>query len=144
MGLKTLKGGPIKAGRYLCSTNELTSLEGSPQEVSRFSCCQNKLTSLIGAPRFILNSFDCFENPLTSLEGIPERTGAMRLSYSANLPLLRLLKLSSESSFSFVNIIQGMREVTQILRRYKDGSRSSILTCQKELIDAGYEGNASW
>lgn len=147
LGLKSLQGGPLnEVETYLCDSNRLMSLEGCPKRIGRyFSCCFNNLTSLVGMPQFIRGGFDCYQNPLTSLEGLAEHVGTMRLSYSTDLPLLRLLKLSSDSSFQFVDTPEGSLQVSEILRKYcDDPSRTNILACQKELIDNGFEGNASW
>ncbi len=145
IGLRTLAGGPPKAHNYYCNENELTSLEFGPTTiVNGFSCRHNKLTSLVGAPT-VGGYFECQYNPLESLEGLPEQVGNLQLSYTSDLPLLRLLAISAGSTFRFAPKSDKTREVLTILQKHRNGPRRPpIIACQKELIDAGYEANASW
>jgi hypothetical protein len=119
-------------------------LQGGPEYVGgTFDCSKNRLTSLIGGPKQVRGQFNCQNNPLVSLEGLPEPTKWTNLNaaqifvtWSSNLPLLRLVGRY---------IVRFQHESFEIIAKYAgDPSRSNILACQKELIDAGFEGNASW
>jgi hypothetical protein len=147
--LTTLYGSPSTVGGgFFCSNGKLTSLQGGPDYVKGgFSCSHNKLTSLQGGPSFVGGGMSCASNPLKSLEGIPiSTTRYFGFPYRRDLPLLRVLQynfaiesISDKSSFSETNTVR------DILEKYSNNpSRSNILACQKELINAGFEGNASW
>jgi hypothetical protein len=123
---------------FYCSGVDLESLVGAPQKVGGdFYCSNNKLTSLVGAPKTIGGEFSAAGNMLTSLEGVPEYFFRGTFTWHAQMPLLRL-----------VGKLCGLLDAplcTEILRTYVGkATRSSILACQKELIDAGFEDNASW
>lgn len=138
--LKALDGCPeIVEGDFNCQDNELVSLKGGPRWVlSDYFCQHNQLKSLIGSPDYVGERLNCFGNKLESLEGLAD-VYAISLNYGYNLPLLRLLKVG-------VFGLLGNDEVADILRKHdgKQNFRANIIACQKELIDAGYEGNASW
>jgi hypothetical protein len=170
-GLKSLKGCPHTVGQdFICYDNELTSLEGGPNKVIAayicnnnklsnligaaraahyFSCKNNLLTSLIGGPDIVGGQFDCSENPtLTSLEGAPSKALQIHVPYNKDLPLLRLLNykmVSFEANKKLVrsNELDYPRRI--IGKHLGEGNlRARILACQRELIDAGFVGNASW
>ncbi len=143
-GLISLRDGPsFVRGAYICRSNELTSLEGSPRRVDGvFDCGYNGLTSLVGAPTDVGGNFICDGNILTSLEGLPKRIGKhIIISWNEDLPLLRLVGRFVE----FKSTDMSGHPLSKIINQYVgDASRANIITCQKELIDAGFEGNASW
>ncbi len=149
-GMITLENGPASiSGRYSCANNKLKSLKGAPTIAGgHFLCGQNQLTSLVHAPREVGGEFNCRNNRLTSLEGLPEKIGnQILLTWNPNLPLLRLVGRTVFLSPGLSEIsaqVEKYGEVNDILDKYREPTRSNILTCQKELIDAGYEGNASW
>lgn len=61
--ISSLVGGPLKAGSYYCSWNELKNLEGSPIEVEgNFECSSNPLESLKGFPKKIGGTFTFSRN----------------------------------------------------------------------------------
>ncbi len=142
--LISLEGSPeFVGGNFVCDGNQLTTLSGSPSRViGDFSCTHNQLTSLDGLPRNLLGTLHCNHNPLTSLDGLPDDfLGKIRLSWNPKLPLLRLLKCED------IGISQvSAPGLTNIMNRYcgANFSRSSIVQCQKEMVNAGFEGNASW
>jgi hypothetical protein len=139
--LTSLVGGPIEVDGYFdCYNNQLTSLEGAPQKVSGgFDCYNNKLMSLAGAPKSVGGYFDCRNNPLISLEGAPKSvSGGFYLTWSKDLSLLRLVIYKSIETYN--------DQVNEIIRKYSNHTplKEAILLCQKELIDNGFIGNASW
>jgi len=135
-------------GNFKAAECGLTSLIGSPTEVTGFFYCYgNQLSSLLGGPKKVGKSFLCHDNPLTSLKGAPDSIGenyGITLSWSENLPLLSLLK------YDFIECF-GNIDVENILRKYEGNRRSAaqtslrtaIIQCQRELIDAGFAGNAN-
>jgi hypothetical protein len=127
-------------GNFYCSGNKLTSLKGAPQTLSGyFDCRDNQLTSLEGSPKSVGGGFYCDNNPLISLEGAPQSVvGIFYLSFSENLPLLRLVRYQHVETFN--------SQVNVIIRKYFNHKplKEAILLCQKELIDNGFIGNASW
>jgi hypothetical protein len=162
VGLSSLIGSPqFCGGNFYCAGNKLTSLEGSPRSImGSFICGSNSVHSLVGGPIGVAKNYNCIDNQLISLEGIatnvetsiacgrnnlqsfiglPENfTGSISFDWHENLPLLRLLKCEE------INVGRNQK-VQKILSKYNNPfSRSNVLKCQKELIDAGYEGNASW
>jgi hypothetical protein len=128
-------------GNFSCSNNQLISLEGAPKSVSgNFSCYDNKLTSLAGCPTEVSGYFDCHNNnQLISLAGAPKSVGgSFYLTWSKDLPLLRLVRYQNVQTFN--------GRVNEIIRKYCNHKpvKEAILLCQKDLIDNGFIGNASW
>jgi hypothetical protein len=120
------------------------SLKGSPIFVGNdFSCRANKITNFIGGPIHINGSFDAINNKhVTSLQGLPDYVGRnIEIEWLPNLPILPLL-----TKPYFVERNSWPDPVWQILLTYyrKKPLKKSILACQKELITAGFVGNASW
>jgi hypothetical protein len=139
--LISLEGAPKSVSGYFdCHDNQLTSLEGAPQSVGGyFYCHDNQLTSLEGAPQSVGGYFYCDNNPLISLAGAPKSVGgSFYLTWSKDLPLLRLLR--------YKNIQTYHGQVNKIINKYFNHKplKEAILLCQKELIDNGFVGNASW
>jgi hypothetical protein len=128
----------IVGGHFRCAKCELVSLEGSPRIVGGAAGFSgNKLTSLKGGPQHVERNMFLKNNPLTSLEGLPETNGVIILNWSRDLPLLRLVGRSVT--------IHGNEEVETIFDDLVGkSSRRDIIECQKQLIAAGFEGNASW
>jgi hypothetical protein len=142
-GLTTLVGGPTEVHGYFNTCfNNLTSLHGSPTEVrGNFDVSSNNLTSLDGSPQIIGGTYACSRSrsKIMNIEGLPESfTGGFWGDWHPDVPLLRLLRCEQIDLYEY--------EVHDILNKYcgANFSRSNILACQKELIDAGFEGNASW
>jgi hypothetical protein len=136
-GLKTLQGCPTEVGEgFLVAGNDLTSLAGCPQVVpGHFICSEN-------GPDVVKGEFWCSGNPLTSLKGLSAtRENITTLTWSKNLPVLRLV--GSVKVFLFD---EPTDRISDIINKFSgtDNLRAKIVTCQKELIDAGFEGNASW
>jgi hypothetical protein len=148
---KYVKSLPVKfrhvSGEFDCFNSGLTTLIGSPDVVEgNFICSHNQLTSLEGAPQSIGAYFNCRGNVLTSLDGLSESfKGKIFLNYDPDLPILRLLRCI-DIKFFFMDESSPKTGIVGILNKYcgANFSRSNILQCQKELIQNGYEGNASW
>lgn len=148
--LTSLKGSPVEVkSDFSCARNKIPSLVGGPKFVVRnFLCSDNRLKTLQGGPTFVGDSFYCQDNPLESLDGLPQSGYKVILSYTPNLGMLRLLKYQTimfDTKLTALLDHERMYTVLDILNKYKGNpTRKDILSCQKELIDAGFEGNASW
>jgi hypothetical protein len=129
-------------GDFWCHNNQLTTLEGAPTSVGGdFGCYHNQLTTLEGAPTSVGGDFRCYHNQLTSLEGMPAVEGTLWLSYSPTLPLLRCLLAKEIQLYPK----DGKHKTAEeILNRYAGQGKRALFDCQKDLEDAGFEGNAKW
>lgn len=141
MGLETLEGSPTKCGSFSCAGNQLTSLVGGPTSVlENYMCGYNQLTDLKGAPEIVPGYFTCWQNSLTSLDGCPRSIGGkITVDYSPDMPLLRTLvanKIELEPAPDPILEI--------ILNRYAGQGRAGAIDCKRELVAAGFEGNARW
>ncbi len=143
--LTSLAGAPQKVTGFRCRKNQLLkSLEGGPVEVlSTFYCSQNPLlSSLLGAPASVGSDFWCYSNTkLRSLEGFPEVGDTVHITYKNRLPLLRTL-MAKKIEFYPDNL--DVWTVKQILNKYAGNGIRYLFECQKDLEDAGFEGNAHW
>jgi hypothetical protein len=128
-------------GYFLCSDCRLNTLVGCPKYVGlNFSCTNNRFTSLIGGPIHVSGNYACYDNRnLISLDGAPEYTETFCCDWIANLPMLRILKYTNFVIFE-------NRQFEDIFQKYlnKKPFKKAILDCQKELIENGFVGNASW
>jgi hypothetical protein len=121
----------------------LKSLEGCPEQVRvDFNCSENQLTTLVGGPKKVGGDYRAHHNPLASLEGLAtEIGGLLLLTYSTTLPLLRAL-VAQEILFGWE---PGTAQPPfEIMKKYAGTGKRGVIRCQKELIQAGFEGNARW
>ena len=133
---------PVKFGRiegdFAVQDCGLETLVGGPTEIrGTFDIKHNKLSSLHGSPQVHGGHYYCNGNPLISLDGLPTSfTGNLYCDWHRNLPLLRLLNCSLVSTSNAV--------VNRIMNQYAGNpSRANIVQCHKQLINAGFAGNAS-
>jgi hypothetical protein len=132
----------------------LMSLEGCPETVGKdFRILGASLTSLVGAPKringdavFALGTRSNFK----TLEGFPNYVGGVtRIRYTPTLGLLRLLNTHTRIDLTTTMdsggaMLAAAEIVGDILNRYVGLGKRGAVRCQKELIAAGYEGNARW
>jgi hypothetical protein len=128
------------SGTFSASNVGLTSLAGSPYWVERsFDVRENKLTTLKGGPSWVGRSYYANNNPLTDLDGLASHIGSsISFEYTPDLPLLRTLVAQK----IWPNPDQV--ELEKILVKYAGQGKRAMFDCQKELEDAGFEGNARW
>jgi hypothetical protein len=90
--------------------------------------------------------FWCQHNQLLqSLYGLPtEIGGRLHMSYSKTLPLLRALVAKGGVSFESDQHKADADKVAEIINLYKGQGKRAMFNCQKDLEDAGFEGNAKW
>jgi hypothetical protein len=166
---ESLQNGPQVTHFYDCSSNRLTDLVGAPVKLDvTFDCSNNKfLTTLNGCPEAqqilarscnlktlegapsVTQRFDIRSNSnLTSLNGLPNVTNELSLTAYPHLPLLRLLFVDCSLFLYRPDSLNFQSNLIDLINKYhKDQSltkKQKILTCQKEMIDAGFLGNASY
>ena len=144
---------PVQFGRidgdFSLSYCELTSLKGMPTEITGLlNLTGNKLTSLVGCTQKIGGNLRLRSNPqLKTLDGFPtELGGFVSLDWTPTLPLLRTL-LAKDGVALWGNQItdqDNAQTVEKILNKYHGQGKRALFDCQKELEDAGFEGNARW
>ena len=141
--LVSLEGAPTSVGgNFFCGRNQLTSLAGAPTVVGRgFYCGSNQLVSLAGAPTVVGRGFYCYNNKLTSLEGIHKQIKKINGKFHATgmkleSHLLGLILIDGITRIEIDN-----KDIEEILNRHlhQPNKKLAMLTCQQELIDAGYE-----
>jgi hypothetical protein len=143
---------PIKfrkvIGSMSLASNALVTLENSPQHVGgNFSCSSNVLRSLVGGPTYVGGNFSCLNNPLRSLEGFPNYIGGeFKCTWDSNLPLLRTLIVKTGVIILTPPANSDIHPTAKIINKYRGHThlRHAILDRQKDLIEAGFGGNARW
>ena len=132
-----LEFGVVK-GRFICSSNNLTTLKGAPEKVGGgFYCSSNNLTTLEFAPVKVGGGFYCSSNNITTLKGAPEKVGGGFSCYSNNiLDVEALVKCNIGGKFYITNnpisnIIDDIEDIEHFyLIRPLNGNKLS-----KELYD---------
>jgi len=121
----------------------LISLEGCASVVRQdFNCRGNKLTTLIGGPQIVGKDYLAGNNPLENLDGLALEIGQrLYLPYHRDLPLLRALVAPE---IVFQNFDPATPPPYHIIKKYAGKGKRAMFDCQKELEDAGFEGNARW
>jgi hypothetical protein len=146
------------ASNFDCSENRLTTLDGSPKTVlGRFICNENILRDLIGGPEKAY-VYDCRGNPLTSLDGLANNIGGiLYLTITDSLPILKLLskttlgKVLREPMYlggaaRFANSDTRLSIINKYLNLIEAGTtkKQAMWQCQQELINLGFDKNATW
>ena len=155
--LSTVKDKPFPEGRLpvrfgLCKAslkldrNQIRDLAGCPSVIQgNFVALGNRLKNCIGGPKEVTGRFwlGMQENLLESLDGFPNRVGDYaKLPYHPNLPLLRTLACQDGVTLSSSSFITS--PIEEIIEKYKGQGKRAMFECQKDLEDAGFEGNARW
>jgi len=140
--LTSLVGSPfIVTGDYVCSRNDIKTLIGSPNEIRYdFDFSMNEeLTSLEGSPTKVGGDVNCRGiTKISSFNNLPEQIGGeLVVEWSPDVGVLSLIKYH-DVNFLNNHIVRG------ILKKFygQKPLRPAIIQCQKELIDAGFRGNA--
>ena len=156
--LTSLKGAPAVMSSkdgviFECSdTPMLTSLEGAPSRCAILSCNRSGIKSLEGAPRWT-DEIRVNSTRITSFHDVHRMIAATAVIRCANVKIEEcvlvlllvkgLISLDVGNSRSAVALkrTEDFIAVADIINRYLpnvDG-RSTVLTCQNELLDAGFE-----
>jgi len=106
------------------------------------------LKNFVGGPKSVQFNIDCQSNPnLMSLEGFPTSVGSrVEITYTPTLPVLRLLVapaiwFTADTKDEYLD--DGIA-VENILMKYAGQGRAAAIDCKRELVAAGFEGNARW
>jgi hypothetical protein len=130
----------------------LQSLENCPAHVGgRLELSNNQLTNCLGMPTTVLGWVSITDNPLKTLDGFSKSVGRyVDITYTPTLPLLRLL-VAPYVGFRIPRYLDNWQEITEardsvqkIMNNYAGQGKRGAIRCQKELIAAGFEGNARW
>ena len=74
--LLSLEGGPkYVRGHYDVTANKLTSLKGGPVRVGRFIAGRNMISSLKNGPKYVEEDYIIIKNLISSMEGAPYYVG---------------------------------------------------------------------
>ncbi len=148
--LTTLEGAPpwIGDALYVRNCPNLTSLGSTLSYVGgSMTISGTALSSLKGGPKTVKGHVILYANQsLVSLEGFPvEGVDKVEIDYTPTLPLLRLLVspviwLTTTTS----GTSSDTAKVEKILDKYAGQGKRAVFKCKKELIEAGFEGNARW
>ena len=155
--LRTIKGKPFPSGKLpvrfglfkaslKLDRNQIVDLAGCPPVIQgNFVALGNRLKNVKGGPKEVTGRFwlGMQENKLESLDGFPNRVGDYaKLPYHDKLPLLRTLACQDGVILSSSSV--NTNPIEEIIDKYKGQGKRAIFECQKELEDAGFEGNARW
>lgn len=126
-GLQHLEGGPVEVWEDLdLSLNPLVNLKG--------------LTTHIGG-RLLLEGIK-----FKSLEGLPPNL-SVEISWYPDMPMLRLLTCKwIELPWRQMQLPADApeKQVLSILRKWRHHGKAGVIDCKRELVAAGFEGNARW
>lgn len=130
------------SGSFVANNMGLVTCKNLPRSVgANLRLAFNQLKDLVDAPSQVEGNMELEGNPLVTLEGLPLVQGWMNITYSRDLPLLRLLTAKLGA------IILGAHTPTvvrNIMRKYRHQDKTAMLNCALELKQAGLTGNAQW
>jgi hypothetical protein len=145
--LTSLVGAPILVSDWFeCREHKIRSLKGCPAIVGdNFDCRDNLLTNLLHGPKKVGRQFDCSKNPLTSLDGMEDiEFDIIILPESPKLPMLKLMTTKKRWTFHEKGagyIVYNYKEL------YDEGKlplKQAMWQCQQEMVQNGFDGNATW
>ena len=131
----------------------LQSLENCPPVIGdSLLLYGNQLRNCIGMPETIGGYLDISSNPIETLEGFPKYIGRhVEMTYTLTLPLLRILvakdvvfRLPKNAGTELDQLTDARESVDHILDKYMGQGRAAVIDCKRELVAAGFEGNARW
>jgi hypothetical protein len=139
------------SGTISFNYNKIESLENIPTGVKKLFLAKNNLTTLDGLPNTLI-LLNCANNPLTTLASLEKCKNlvSLRLSYSRNLPLLRILSVVKDEVIFYNtegNSGPDSEEVDKIINEHIEkysNMKERIYKCQYEMIKLGYKDNAKW
>lgn len=145
-GLTTLEGVPASCHNLLVNQNALTNLDHCPSDLNWLFVKANRLVNFEGSLRSV-NLIDARKNPFKNLNGLENiRVEEIKISYSENLPLLKLLV--AKQIYLAHDIVkldhERVNDINNILQKYAGQGQKGALACAVELSDAGFKENAQW
>ena len=129
-------------GDFSCYNNELKSLEYCPKEVhSDFNCSVNDLKTLEFCPVEVHGDFRCRNNQLKSLKGIHKQIHEMNGEINAYHNPITSHVIGILLVKGCTKIYLDNSGVMNILNKYLPNTSDmmSVLECQSELLDVGFE-----
>jgi len=148
MRLTTFENFPHTCNDLFVAENELSSFKNCPTHIESLDISNNRFENFVGLDTAALTRIDAAGNPLKSLEGLPktppETPLGIGITYRKDLPLLRLLVATEIDILDPQRLIKRYEPVQSILRKYAGQGRSGVIDCKRELVAAGFEGNAKW
>jgi hypothetical protein len=165
-GLTTLEGcPPLVTGRFDASDNPLTHLQGGPKIASQaYDVRKCKLSSLAGVPDRVgsgglllsVNKLSSLQglanthahhvyvnlNPLQSLQHLPPHIPVLGLSWREDLPVLALVAQKQPTTHVTWLHPSAPPDFLDILDKYIHKGWQWVVPCARELIKAGFKGNA--
>jgi hypothetical protein len=134
-------------GDFKCDA-PIRDLRNSPTVVTGHYSINNliQMDNLVGAPREV-GSFALTHGVPRSLEGLPQRIHheyGLGIPYGKNLGILRVLLVKDLQVFSMHDPHSGEVDdrLEAITNRYLNRGWGGMVPCARELIKAGYKGNA--
>jgi len=145
-GLTSLINVPVSCFKCEVHSNKLTNLDHAPVVVTILDISNNLLTNLDNIPDHA--DVIATGNPLKTLKHIPqEDIPYLKITYNAELPLLRLLNVEKV----FIASPEGgymkwtpFEPVNTIINKYTGQGKSGAIKCAAELVRAGFKDNARW
>lgn len=148
MYLNSLYNVPDTCYSLYVDDNRIGSLHDCPVYLGMLSVSNNRLRNFRHGPELV-GEIVAFNNPLESLDGLPDNSDdwGIDITYSANLPLLKLLN-ASEIHLSTPGLgysrLKPYEPVNSILKRYAGQGMAGSFACAHELELAGFKNNAAW
>jgi hypothetical protein len=142
-------GCPKKVGSLIISHNPLTTLVGMPTVTHSLDLKSCRLKNLQGID-YINSWITVQDNPLESFDGFLGCEGYISFTWSPQLPVLRTLlakggvRVYDPEYFGGDPELPPLATMVEILNRYAGQGRRGAFPAKKELIEAGFEGNARW
>jgi hypothetical protein len=152
--IKTLSQLPVTwdklthhADFHMTHCESLQTLEGSPTTVEgSYAMVHTRIRDLKGGPTTVGIGMNITQNlQLRSLEGLPTHIGEwLNLTWNPQLPLLRILLVQglNQGVEIFGDELKPMRQLEKIINKYIGRGYSGMVPCARELIKAGFKGNA--
>jgi hypothetical protein len=144
MGLTSLENAPDICGSLILPDNRLDSLDGCPPYIKILNVEGNQLTNFLHGPETV-DTIYAKNNPFEDFSGLPnvdeDSEYAIEVTYSENLPLLRLTNASKITVYHKNKIFE---PVNTILNNYAGQGQRGAMACAAELAKAGFKRNARW
>ena len=147
-GLTSFENFPWSCNSLFVAANDLSSFNKCPAGLLSIDIQNNRFENFVGLDTETLDLIEATGNPLKSLEGLPktppEEPLRIGITYRKDLPLLRLLVATEIDILDPRRSYKRFEPVQSILRKYAGQGRSGAIDCKRELVSAGFEGNAKW
>jgi len=144
--LQSLVNAPDACHSLYVSDNHIQSLEYCPVYLDILDVEYNLLTNFEHAPEQV-DTIIAFGNPLTSLTGLPDSEYAINITYTEQLPLLRLVDAENvhigSTGFGY-DRYKRYEPVDAIINKYVGQGKAGAIKAAAELVKLGFKDNARW